>query len=129
MLNYATVGSNDLPRAVAFYDALLGSAGWTKAFDHPSGGAIFRHPAGSSFGVLGPYDQQAATVGNGTMLGFALPSTEAVSAFHALALKLGGACEGAPGNRGTAEAPFFFAYFRDLDGNKLCGSYIPGRAG
>ncbi len=37
---------------------------------------------------------------------------------HAKALALGGADEGAPGPRGGGAA--YFAYFRDLDGNKLC---------
>ena len=40
---------------------------------------------------------------------------------HAKALELGGSCEGPPGLRGE-EGPmaFYGAYFRDLDGNKLC---------
>ena len=41
-----------------------------------------------------------------------------VDAFHAKALELGGTDEGAPGERTPG---VYFAYFRDLDGNKLCG--------
>jgi predicted lactoylglutathione lyase len=67
--------------------------------------------------VLGPYDGQPATVGNGSMCGFRFDTREAVDAFHARALALGGADEGAPGERAPT---FYMSYFRDLDGNKLC---------
>jgi catechol 2,3-dioxygenase-like lactoylglutathione lyase family enzyme len=117
MLGYSTVGSNDLAKAKAFYDALLPTIGMEKRFDHPSGGRLYGHPKTGMFGVLGTFDGQPATVGNGTMIGFGLESQEQVAAFHAKALELGGTDEGAPGLRGPKA---YFAYFRDLDGNKLC---------
>lgn len=116
-LNYMTVGSNKLEQAKAFYDGLLGSIGWQKAFEHPSGGRIYSSPAGQLFGVLGPHDGKAATIGNGTMGGFSFDKPEEVAAFHAKAMQLGGSDEGAPGERGPG---LYFAYFRDVDGNKLC---------
>jgi hypothetical protein len=116
MLGYATVGSNRLEEAKTFYDTLLGSIGLKKMFDHPSGGRLYGKP-GSIFGVLGPYDNQPACVGNGSMFGFGLESNEQVAAFHAKAIELGGSNEGDPGPRGSSA---YFAYFRDLDGNKLC---------
>jgi predicted enzyme related to lactoylglutathione lyase len=116
MLAYATVGSNDLGKAKAFYDQLLAIAGMEKRFDHPSGGRIYG-AGGSVFGVLGPHDGGKATVGNGSMFGFSLKDREQVDAFHAKALELGGTCDGPPGLRGPGS---YFAYFRDLDGNKLC---------
>jgi len=114
---YASVGSNDLERAMAFYADLLGGIGMAKMFDNPGGGAFYGHPNTGMFAVVTPFDQNAATVGNGAMVGFALPSNEAVDAFHRKALALGGTDEGAPGDRGGGA---YFAYFRDLDGNKLC---------
>ncbi|WP_181242720.1 VOC family protein [Caulobacter vibrioides] len=116
-LNYLTVGSNDLPKAKAFYDALLASAGFKPLFDHPSGGRLYRGE-GCMFGVLGPHDGNPAGVGNGMMGGFAFDSAAEVDAFHAKALELGAVCEGPPGERMPKA---YFAYFRDLDGNKLCG--------
>ena len=116
-LNYVTVGSNDLPKAKAFYDALLASAGFKPLFDHPSGGRLYRGE-GCMFGVLGPHDGNAACVGNGMMGGFAFDTAAEVDAFHAKALELGAVCEGPPGERMPKA---YFAYFRDLDGNKLCG--------
>jgi len=127
MLNYATVGSNKLPEALAFYDALLGDHGWVKMSDHKSGGRFYRHPSGSMFAVLGPVDGQPATTGNGAMLGFWLDSPEGVTSFYEKAIALGGTDEGAAGNRGTEQMPFYFGYFRDLDGNKLCAYHVPPR--
>ncbi|MET0371388.1 MAG: VOC family protein [Sphingobium sp.] len=124
MLNYATVGSNKLPEALGFYDALLGSIGWGKIFDHASGGRIYGKPGVSWFGVLAPANGEPATVGNGSMSGFGLESADAVHAFHAKALALGGTDEGAPGKRGGENSPATFGYFRDLDGNKLCAYHF-----
>ena len=117
-VSYFTVGSNDLEKAKVFYDALLGPLGMKPRFEHPSGGRLYGARGMGLFGVLGPHDGQPATVGNGFMGGFSFDTTEEVDAFHAKALELGATDEGAPGERGPG---VYFAYFRDLDGNKLCG--------
>lgn len=114
---YATVGSNRLDEAKAFYDALMGQAGIPPFMEHPSGGRVYGTESGFRFGVLGPYDGQPATAGNGAMVAFRFDSRAEVDAFHAKALALGGADEGAPGERAPT---YYFAYVRDLDGNKLC---------
>ena len=113
---YMTVGSNKLEAAKKFYDELLSVIGMSSAFEHPSGGRVYSAKDGTIFGVLGPHNGKPATAGNGSMFGFALGSKQEVDAFHAKALALGGTDEGAPGLRGSA----YFAYCRDLDGNKLC---------
>ncbi len=116
-LGCATVSSNDLERAKAFYTPLLGAFGITPMFPHPTGGQIYGRNGFFVFGAIGAYDKQPATVGNGTMISFRCDSTAEVSAFHAKVLELGGKDEGAPGYR----APIYYmSYFRDLDGNKLC---------
>ena len=120
-LGYCTVGSNDLDRAKAFYDALLGPAGIGTLFEHPSGGRVYGQDGRLVFGVLGPYDGQPATAGNGSMAAFSCDSRAEVDAFHARALALGGVDEGAPGERGPG---YDFSYFRDLDGNKLCAFHM-----
>src|ERR1700730_6630111 len=114
---YCTVGSNKLEEAKRFYDALLPLAGLTPMFEHPSGGRVYGPNGTVSFAVLGPYNGQPATVGNGSMTGFSLATRKEVDALYAQALKLGGVDEGAPGERGPNA---YFSYFRDLDGNKLC---------
>lgn len=122
-LGYGTVGSNRLEEAKSFYDALLGSAGITPLFEHPSGGRVYGKDGNLSFGVLGPYDRKSASVGNGSMFAFRFDTRDEVDAFHAKALALGGADEGAPGDRAPK---MYFSYFRDLDGNKLCAFCIGG---
>jgi catechol 2,3-dioxygenase-like lactoylglutathione lyase family enzyme len=124
MFNYATVGSNRLEEAKHFYDELLGLIDMTPMMDHPSGGRIWVSPDGRLFGVLGPFDGKPATAGNGSMFGFMVDNPDTVSAMHARALELGGTCEGPPGPRGPDETNNFAAYFRDLDGNKLCAIWM-----
>ena len=117
-ISYLTVGSNKLEEAKAFYDALLRTIGMNPVYEHPSGGRLYRGKGVGMFGVLGPYDGNPACVGNGMMGGFDFETREEVDAFHAKAMALGATDEGAPGERMPG---VYFAYFRDLDGNKLCG--------
>jgi catechol 2,3-dioxygenase-like lactoylglutathione lyase family enzyme len=125
MIGYATLGSDDLPRARAFYDALLGTIGAKRMMQLPEDQGGFTL-WGVSMGVPGiavtrPFNQQPAAAGNGNMLALVMDERAKVDALHAKALELGGSCEGPPGVRGE-EGPqaFYAAYFRDLDGNKLC---------
>ena len=67
-----------------------------------------------------PFDQQPHAPGNGQMVAFLASSRAMVDAAYALALQLGGISEGAPGLRPQYHANYYGAYFRDLDGNKLC---------
>ena len=122
MIGYVTVGTNDLDRARAFYDALLAELGASRKMEFEGGFTLYgtgeRRPG---LAVTRPYDGNAATPGNGNMAALAMESREAVDRMHAKALSLGATDEGAPGLR-TPDGPgaFYGAYFRDLDGNKLC---------
>jgi predicted lactoylglutathione lyase len=119
MIGYATIGTNDLDKARSFYDPVVGALGGkrTMAFDRMQ----FYGGAGQSMlAVCKPYNEQPATAGNGSMFGLPAASREAVDAAHAAALANGGKCEGPPGQRMDG---FYGAYFRDLDGNKLCAFY------
>jgi len=117
-MTYATVGSNRLEEAKAFYDQLLAVVGLAPLFEHPSGGRVYGREGALNFAVLGPFDGRPATVGNGSMNAFQFDTRAEVDAFYAKAMELGGKDEGAPGVRGP---DWWFCYFRDLDGNKLCG--------
>ena len=130
MIGYVTLGSDNMPRARAFYDELLGSTIGAKRimeFGDDMGGFTMW---GSGFdkpglAVTKPFNQQPAVAGNGNMTAIAAGSRANVDAIHAKALELGGTDEGAPGLRGD-EGPqaFYGAYFRDLDGNKLAAFCI-----
>jgi catechol 2,3-dioxygenase-like lactoylglutathione lyase family enzyme len=117
MLAYATIGSNNFERSIPFYTELLGTQGVKKLLDHPRGGVLFGKDGKLVLGVLKPFNGGVATAGNGSMVAFDLPCRDAVDAFHAKALELGGSDEGAPGERGPG---FYMGYFRDPEGNKFC---------
>jgi catechol 2,3-dioxygenase-like lactoylglutathione lyase family enzyme len=116
MIGYTTLGTNDLPRAAAFYDQLLGTIGAKRWMEADTFVAWTVAPDKPALGVIKPYDGKAATVGNGTMVALMMDNREKVDALHRKALELGGKDEGAPGPRGEG---FYAGYFRDLDGNKL----------
>jgi catechol 2,3-dioxygenase-like lactoylglutathione lyase family enzyme len=117
MIGYVTIGTNDLPRAAAFYDALLAELGARRLMEYERGysyGVSMQQPG---LGLVKPFDGQPATVGNGVMVALAVDSPARVDRVHAKALALGGTDEGPAGPRGDG---FYAGYFRDLDGNKLC---------
>jgi catechol 2,3-dioxygenase-like lactoylglutathione lyase family enzyme len=117
MIGYVMVGTNDLDRAVKFYDELLGVIGAKRAMADPGRFQGYSN-GGPMLAVTKPYDGQPATAGNGTL---AVGSRENVDKVHAKALSLGGKDEGAPGLRGDS---FYGAYFRDLDGNKFVAFHM-----
>jgi predicted lactoylglutathione lyase len=78
-------------------------------------------PGAPMIAVGMPYDGEAATHGNGTMLAIPVGSRENVDKIYAAALALGASDEGAPGERG---AGFYGGYFRDFDHNKITVCHI-----
>jgi catechol 2,3-dioxygenase-like lactoylglutathione lyase family enzyme len=122
MIGYVTVGTNDIGKARAYYDALLGSIGATRLLEFERGFTLYGTGWGTpGLAVTPPYDGQPATVGNGCMVAMVMDSRDKVDAFHAKALELGGSDEGPPGLRGPeGDRAFYGAYFRDPEGNKFC---------
>jgi len=121
MVGYVTVGTKDLTRASAFYDALLGTMGAKRLMEFETFILWGRSFEEAGLAVCLPYDKQPATVGNGVMVALRADSKEAVEVLHRKALALGGTDEGAPGPRGDG---FYAGYFRDLDGNKLNAFFL-----
>jgi hypothetical protein len=122
MLLYATLGTNDLHRAAAFWGPIMaemghapvpgleqGWAGWGGA-DYDAGFGLYLCP---------PFDGQAAHAGNGLTLAFPAQDAAMVRRLYALALEHGGRDEGAPGVRPHYEPEFYAAYARAPDGHKL----------
>jgi predicted lactoylglutathione lyase len=120
MVGYTTLGTNDLDKAVAFYDALLAELGGKQVLNDGRL-VVWAGGGGGMLAVCKPYDEKPASVGNGTMVALAAGSKEGVHTLHAKALSLGASDEGAPGPRIDN---FYGGYFRDLDGNKLCAFHI-----
>ncbi len=116
MIGYVTLGTNDLEKAVAFYDQLFAVIDTGRIMEEDTFVAWGTGMDAPGISVTKPFDGNPATVGNGVMVAIAVKTPEQVHALHAKALELGGSDEGAPGPR---VANFYAAYFRDLDGNKL----------
>ena len=116
MIGYVTLGTNDMTRAARFYDQLLAEIGASRFMDTDRFIAWATAPTAPALSLAIPFDENAATVGNGVMVAFSMDTHDKVDAFHKRALELGATDEGAPGARGDG---FYAGYFRDLDGNKL----------
>jgi catechol 2,3-dioxygenase-like lactoylglutathione lyase family enzyme len=118
MIGYATIGTNDLEKAKVFYDAVLTPLGGRRTF--ANGERMQFYGSKETPGMIAiskPYDEAPASVGNGSMFGLPAATTEQVDAAHAAAIAAGATCDGPPGRRMPT---FYGAYFRDLDGNKIC---------
>jgi predicted lactoylglutathione lyase len=116
MIGYVTLGTNDLPRAARFYDALLGDVGGTRIMEFDTFIAWSTGKDKPGLALTRPFDGNPATVGNGVMVALEMPNPEAVDRLYHKALELGATDEGAAGPRGDT---FYAGYFRDPDGNKL----------
>jgi len=123
MIGYVTLGTNDLKKAVAFYDkiaALLDTPRMMEGETYVAWGAM---DGGAGIGVMKPFNGEPASVGNGVMVALLARDAAHVDEIYRTALENGGSDEGAPGPRGEG---FYTAYFRDPDGNKLNAFVMTG---
>ncbi len=119
MFSHIMIGTNDLEKAKAFYDSVLGTLGIPPSFVDRHR-IFFRTPTGV-FSVSKPIDGEPATPANGGTVGFLAKSPEEADAWHAAGLAAGGtAIEEPPGVREGATGKLYLAYLRDPDGNKIC---------
>ena len=122
MIGYVTLGTNDLQGNAPFYDAIAKEMGVGRMMDTDSYIAWGEPGGAAGVALTKPYDGNAATVGNGTMVAFEAKDKQQVQRLYEIALANGGTDEGAPGPRGDADENglvFYASYFRDRDGNKL----------
>ncbi|MDC1184838.1 VOC family protein [Alphaproteobacteria bacterium] len=119
MFNFIALGTNNLVKSKFFYDELLQSINIKNVLetDRYIGYAKNSSLNKVEFYLMLPHNKQAATFGNGTMITFDIISKKELDVFYNLALKLGATDEGLPGPR---HEEHYYAYFRDLDGNKIC---------
>ncbi len=118
-VDYVMIGTNDLARARAFYDAVFPAFGGQLDVDYPGFTFCYKFRNDTRAWVAPPHDKQPAVVANGSMPGYRCANAAEVDAAHAAALAHGGTCEGAPGPRPMYGPDFYGAYARDPDGNKL----------
>ncbi|WP_170607238.1 VOC family protein [Ruegeria arenilitoris] len=123
---FTTYGTNDLSRAIRFYDAIFSVLEQPRLPGWSSGWAGWGKNAGqgTGFWICQPFDAKPASVGNGTMIAFPAKSADQVRQFHAAGINNGGMNEGVPGIRNRYKPDFYVAYLRDPDGNKLSCFYF-----
>lgn len=120
MFSHLTIGTHDLARAVAFYDAVLAPLGIERVASQYENWAAWQRPGETAKLWVGrPFNRLPASWGNGWMAAFTAPSRAAVDAAYAAAMAGGGHDEGAPGLRPKYAPDYYGAYVRDPDGNKL----------
>ncbi len=117
MLGYTTIGTNDMDRAVTFYDSLLAEVGAKRLMDMDRIKFYGTSPDAAMLAICIPHNKEPQNCGNGNMVAIPGGSRAGVDKLYAKAMELGATDEGEPGERMPV---FYGAYVRDLDGNKLC---------
>lgn len=129
MLNHVMIGSSDIQRTKAFYDAVLGVLGAGAAMENVNATGqtrLFYMHDGSTFSVSEPINGQPVTTANGSTIGFICTSAEQVKTFHDTAVAHGGtSIEEPPGPRESPMGVMHLCYFLDPDGHKICGIHRP----
>ena len=121
MFSHIMIGSYDIGRSKAFYDAVFGAMGAKPGVEDAKGRLIYSHNGGR-FMVSQPIDGKPATHANGGTIGFVMATPEQADAWHKAGVAHGGkSIEDPPGVRQGGAGPMYLAYLRDPDGNKLCG--------
>ena len=119
MFTHVVVGSNDLAKSKAFYDAVFQAIGGKPGMD--MGTRVAYNHKGSNFMISAPINGEPATFANGGTIGFAMDSEEQAKSWHDAGVAAGGqSCEDPPGVRELPFGKLYLAYLRDPDGNKLC---------
>jgi catechol 2,3-dioxygenase-like lactoylglutathione lyase family enzyme len=117
VIHHVSVGTNDVPRARAFYDPLMALIGFRvlKSSDR----SVHYGASDIVFSLETPVNGEPASAGNGVHIAFQAPDRETVRRFYRAALANGGLGEGGPGIREQYNANYYGAFVRDLDGNKI----------
>lgn len=117
MISHLSLGTAELARAQAFYDAALAPLGFVR---------VWSHPDAAGYGLPGGEDQLAikqrpgfAAPGAGFHVALTAATRAQVDAFFEAALAHGGVDEGRPGLRPHYGAGYYAAFVRDPDGHRI----------
>ncbi|MGN6514605.1 MAG: VOC family protein [Rhizomicrobium sp.] len=120
MLHHVSVGVRDVARAATFYDPVLKALGYKRVMEFLPYAIGYGERGGHpEFWIQLPHNQQPASNGNGTHVGFSARNKGQVNTFHAAALAAGGSNDGEPGPRPDYGPQYYGAFIYDLDGNKI----------
>ncbi|MCX7056388.1 MAG: VOC family protein [Proteobacteria bacterium] len=118
MFGYVMVGTDNVQRAGLFYDELLAPIDAIRTLEYDNFISWSNCGGFPSLCVIRPFNGEPALAGNGVMVSLKVESNAKVDTMYQVAMRLGSVDEGGPGFRG--DGGFYGAYFRDLDGHKLC---------
>ncbi len=115
---FMMVGTNNLAESEKFYNAIFLPLDLCQVLttENYIGYAQKDNLKEIKFYITKPVNKKPATYGNGTQISFLVDTKKKVNEFHMIGLKNGGINEGLPGIRSGD----YYAYIRDLDGNKIC---------
>lgn len=123
MFSHVFTSVSEFDRAYSFYSDLMRALEIEPRFHDPSkpwAGWQSQGGARPLFVIGKPQNGQPHAPGNGQMVAFLARTRGMVRRAHAVALSHGARCEGPPGLRPQYHTNYYGAYFRDLDGNKIC---------
>ncbi len=122
MISHVHIGIKNFEQALSFYSVIMSELGFSLRFSEPENEwAGWNGSTSRPLFLIGkPFNKSEAHPGNGQMVALLASSRDLVDRVHAKALSIGGTDEGSPGLRPNYHANYYGAYFRDLDGNKIC---------
>ncbi len=123
MIDHVSLAVSDLARSTAFYEPVLATLGMRRL-----GGGGARVGFGRRYPELWINHRPGLLplgADGGAHVCLRATTTAAVDAFHATALAHGGHDDGAPGPRRGTMTPYYAAFVRDPDGNRLEAATFP----
>jgi len=118
MIDHVSIAVRDLKAGERFYTALLATLGMSKLREWPDA-AIGYGKKYPEFWINRRADMAPIAADSGVHICLRAPTREAVDAFHASALTVGGTSDGAPGYRAQYHESYYAAFVRDPDGNRI----------
>ena len=123
IFSFVMVGSNDYKKSSEFYDAIFVPLEIKKIVTTEKyiGYGHSNEPDELKFYITKPVNGEPATFGNGSQVTFLAKSRDVVDKFYEIAISKGAIDEGSPGVRNDGN---YYAYVRDIDGNKIAAKSI-----
>jgi catechol 2,3-dioxygenase-like lactoylglutathione lyase family enzyme len=117
MIDHVSIAVRDLAASATFYEGVLGAIGYARLVDRPATVGFGKKYA--EFWLNHRPDMATVAADTGVHVCLRAADAAAVDAFHAAALRAGGACDGPPGFRPHHSQRYYATFIRDRDGNKI----------
>lgn len=117
MIDHVSIAVRDLAACGRFYETVLATLGYTRLATRPATiGFGKKYP---EFWLNERRNMTPVDADSGTHICLRARDADAVQAFHAAALKAGGASDGEPGPRSGQMKGYYAAFIRDPEGNRI----------